>query len=798
MKFLLQLYPGDQFMLLVATVIGQVAVIVVLGFILTRFPRRRPAATRSAIWLAALVCVQLMPLLACGFGIAKVELVRLPFLVRAEPETEQRLPIRVRQRRATPDAAATAPQSSEQAEKPHDKQSRVSVPEVSPIAVESASPSAELTSSTAADQWRAAAVCGLLLWFAGVSVFAVRFLYGCVVVKRLRAGARPVDDRMVVGIHQNVCRVLGNRRYPQIMTSPHVDGPIATNGLRGPIVILPDRLLCGLQDRQLRDVLMHESAHLLQRDILLGILQRVAQIIYWPHPMVHWLNRELSRAREDICDNFVLQQGDALGYSRTLVQLSAALPHYRTPIAACGMFDPISRLETRINTLLDEGRDLMTRTKRSLLLAFGLFFLGISVLSFGSKLVEARGLDDAADAVNQEDEADAADDGNAAPVITGRILFKEMPGPRILAVAFSPDDDLIATVDEQAKVVVRTADSGIALLAFSVLTPEEKKLLLHEDRQGRIHTAAIAFSPDPRLLTRTLAVACDSVIRFYDSETGRLDRSLEDKRLLDELKELGKDDPTEVKKLTTIPHAHGLTYSIAFSPDGSLLASSGTHLIRPGGRSVINAEIPTHGKLKLWDAKTGELKHDLGKHYDRVRSLAFSPGRLAVLGNHPPGPWTSSVRLWNPKTGVVESTITIRSGLFEETVALSPDGALVAAATAYQEPQPAGETTRRLGFGSPHLLVWDAKTGDLIIKRKMPKLVTSIAFSPDSKTLATGSSEGVTLRDPMTLQEKGKFQPPTSPLSNVRLAYFADGTRMAVAANDKKQGSLTLWKLDKP
>ncbi len=288
------------------------------------------------------------------------------------------------------------------------------------------------------------------------------------------------------------------------------------------------------------------------------------------------------------------------------------------------------------------------------------------------------------------------------------------------------------------------------------------------------------------------------MIRFYDSETGRLDRSLEDKRLLDELKELGKDDPTEVKKLTTISHAHGLTYSIAFSPDGSLLASSGTHLIRPGGRSVINAEIPTHGKLKLWDAKTGELKHDLGKHYDRVRSLAFSPGRLAVLGNHPPGPWTSSVRLWNPKTGVVESTITIRSGLFEETVALSPDSALVAAATAYREPQPAGETTTRLGFGSPHLLVWDAKTGDLIIKRKMPKLVTSIAFSPDSKTLATGSSEGVTLRDPMTLQEKGKFQPPTSPLSNVRLAYFADGTRMAVAANDKKQGSLTLWKLDKP
>lgn len=444
----------------------------------------------------------------------------------------------------------------------------------------------------------------------------------------------------------------------------------------------------------------------------------------------------------------------------------------------------------------------MTRMKRPLLLTFGLFFMGISVLSFGRRLVEASGPDAAAEAVNQEDkeEEEAADDGNTAPAITGRILFKAGRGPRILAVAISPDDELVATVDEQAKVEVRTADSGAMLLSRIVLTPDEKKLLLHEDRQGRIHTASITFSPDPRLLTRTLAVACDSVIRFYDSETARLERSLEDKRLVDELKELGKDDPTEIKKLTTIPHAHGRVYSIAFSPDGAFLASAGSHLLRPGGRSVINAEIPTHGKLKLWDAKTGELKHDLGKHYSGIRSLAFSRDRLAALGSHPPGPWTSSVRLWNPRTGAVERTIRIRSSLYEETVALSPDGALVAVATAYRDPQPAGETHRRLGFGSPRLLVWNAKTGDLIIKRRMPKLVTSIAFSPDSRTLATCTYGGVTLRVPETLREKGKFQSSTEPPRPERLAYSATGTLLAIAANDndKKQGILTLWKLDKP
>ena len=449
----------------------------------------------------------------------------------------------------------------------------------------------------------------------------------------------------------------------------------------------------------------------------------------------------------------------------------------------------------------------MTRAKRLLLLTFGLFFLGISVLSFGSKLVEAGGVEHTAvtaGAQEDKEEGDATGDGNGATAITGRILFKAGTGPRILELAISPDDELVATVDEQAQVSVYTADSGRMLLSFSVLTPEEKKLLLPEDRQGRLHTAAITFSPDPRLLTRTLAVACDSVIRFYDSETGRPKCSLEDKRLIDELKGLGKDDPREIEKLTNVPHAHGRVYAIAFSPDGASFVSGGRHLLRPGGRSVINSEIATHGHLKVWDTKTGELKHDLGKHYGGVGvgSLAFCGKQLVVVGPHDPH-WTWSVRFWNPETGAVNATHEIRrGGAGADAVAASPDGSLVAAVAVYsdnsdQEPGQARiERLTRFCF----LHVWDARTGKLVIKRKLTKLATSIVFSPDSKTLATCDWGGVSFLDPKTLREKGTLQPSAKPPRPVRLAYSASGNLMAVAANhdERKQGILTLWKLDKP
>lgn len=449
----------------------------------------------------------------------------------------------------------------------------------------------------------------------------------------------------------------------------------------------------------------------------------------------------------------------------------------------------------------------MTRAKRSLLLTFGLFFLGISVLSFGSKLVEAGGADQApvtATAQDDREERNAAEDADGAPAITGRILFKTASSARILAVAISPDDELVATVDEQARVSVYAAERGLMLLSFNVLTPDEKKLLLLEDREGRLHTAAITFSPDPRLLTRTLAVACDSVIRFYDSETGRRQCSLEDKRLIDELKGLGKDDPREIEKLTNVPHAHGRVYAIAFSPDGASFASGGKHLLRPGGRSVISSEIATHGHLKVWDTETGELKHDLGKHYGGVGvgALAFCGKQLVVVGPHDPH-WTWSVRFWNPATGAVDASYDFRGGgPGADAVAASPDGSLVAAAAVYsdnsdQDPGQARlERLTRFCF----LHVWDARTGELVIKRKMTKLVTSIAFSPDSKTLATCDWGGVSFLDPKTLREKGTLQQSTKPPRPVQLAYSASGNLMVVAANhdERKQGFLTVWKLDKP
>ena len=87
-----------------------------------------------------------------------------------------------------------------------------------------------------------------------------------------------------------------------------------------------------------------------------GALQTIVQAIWWWHPLVWWMNRQLDQARELSCDEEAIAglQCDATDYVQMLMNVIRLQRQQRLPAIGVGMrsFDITKR---RINHLLGAG-----------------------------------------------------------------------------------------------------------------------------------------------------------------------------------------------------------------------------------------------------------------------------------------------------------------------------------------------------------------------------------------------------------------------------------------------------------
>lgn len=237
------------------------------------------------------------------------------------------------------------------------------------------------------------------IWLVGVVLMFLRLIYGLGFQYACCRKGIVFDIDQLDRISRRLRLAFPDEsRLPQIVSSRLVDSPLAVGVLRQ-WIILPEALLEGFDEEELCDVLIHECSHVLHGDLVVGFFQRIAAILFWPHPLLHMLNRRLARAREEICDNHVLNVRPASRYAQTLLNMTALdTGECRIPGTA-GLQGFNWKLEDRIKGILDERRTTMTRIRNwKKVLVFSVFFTGTLTVS----LLNVQGADETTEAQSQK------------------------------------------------------------------------------------------------------------------------------------------------------------------------------------------------------------------------------------------------------------------------------------------------------------------------------------------------------------------------------------------------------------
>jgi WD40 repeat protein len=254
-------------------------------------------------------------------------------------------------------------------------------------------------------------------------------------------------------------------------------------------------------------------------------------------------------------------------------------------------------------------------------------------------------------------------------VRTGRCL-KTLVGHEdwIWSIACNSTHQIVASGSEDRTVRLWSLSTGKCLRVF----------------QGYANTIyAMAFAPPPTVATPLPDLAAPQAMLATGYFGGAL-----------RLWNIREDRSTSLSGHTSS------TRTLAFSPDGQLLASGGS-----GDDPII----------KLWRVRDGQCCHILTGHTDGIWAVAFSPdGRILASSSS-----DHTVRLWDTLTGECLQILTGHTDWVTSVAFISPE---------------------ILASGSRTILFWNIQTGECIQTFQGHQLgIISIAVNPSGDILASGS-----------------------------------------------------------
>jgi WD40 repeat protein len=207
-------------------------------------------------------------------------------------------------------------------------------------------------------------------------------------------------------------------------------------------------------------------------------------------------------------------------------------------------------------------------------------------------------------------------------------------------------------------------------------------------------------------------------------------------------------EPTEAASLLFSVKQSSTSVSVAWSPDGSRLATA------------------RYQYTIVWHSSNGQRLRMMSGNMDHMNSVAWSPNGLKLASTSYQVVW-----IWDYSTGSLINVLWGHGNYEVNSVAWSPDGLLIAS-----------------GANNGTVIIWEAASGKRQHVLDHQGVISSVAWSPDSKQLASGSSNDRIMVWDATNGEQLSNLDHGSDVNSVD--WSPDGTQLASGCAD---GRVRIW-----
>lgn len=164
---------------------------------------------------------------------------------------------------------------------------------------------------------------GLWLFAAWVVGFAWQIFRVALQFRRLSGlltHSQPADGAIQQEV-DGLCAKLKIRRVPRVVVTNCDVSPFACGMLR-PVIVITTRVVTQYRDEEVRQILLHELAHVKRYDLWWAWLTEMCRMVYFWHPLAYMVARRVQLERELACDQLAMSVGDfnAADYAETLIK----------------------------------------------------------------------------------------------------------------------------------------------------------------------------------------------------------------------------------------------------------------------------------------------------------------------------------------------------------------------------------------------------------------------------------------------------------------------------------------------